>query len=180
MIEAYTGLPGMGKTYAMTKRALDEIARAAWRKKKGKSYKRVFANYKIEGAEYFKELYELQNEKNIIVLVDEAGIYLPSQSWKDIPFDFIRQMRQSRHDGIDLWWSAQDFKDAATFLRRITQFENKCSRLGSFFWVKTVSPSNSKSKYGGTFYLKSSDVFSKYDTTENIDFAEYLKVGAKA
>jgi len=173
MIEAYTGLPGMGKTYNMTKNALDVIAKGKKLQSKGKPYKRVFANYKLEGAEYFKELSELENEKNILILIDEAGIYLPSQAWKSIPFEFIRQMRQSRHDGIDLWYTAQDFKDVATYLRRITHFEHRCSRLWRFFTIKTYIP-GSKNKYGTDITLLNEDVYTKYDTTENIDFGSYL------
>ena len=173
MIEAYTGLPGMGKTYNMTKDALNVIEKNKRLKAKGKPFKRVFANYSLEGAEYFKELNELEKEKNILVLIDEAGIYLPAQAWKNIPFEFIRQMRQSRHDGISLWYTAQDFKDVATYLRRITQFEHKCRRIWKFFTITTVSP-NSKDKYGSSICMLNEDVYTKYDTTENIDFGSYL------
>ena len=47
MIESYTGLPGMGKTYNMTKDALKIIEKGKKLKAKDKPYKRVFANNDI-------------------------------------------------------------------------------------------------------------------------------------
>ena len=166
MIEAFTGLPGAGKTYHMSKKALYQM------KYKNKT---IYANYKLDGAIYFKELYELSGIKNAIILVDEAGIYLPAQSWQNIPFEFIRQIRQHRHDGLDLWYTAQDMQDVATYLRRITQFEHSYKKMWKFCFCKTRNP-RTKVKYGFDFsFINPKTVGSKYDTTENINFAEYLQ-----
>src|SRR3712207_6331008 len=105
MIEAFTGLPGAGKTYNMTRMALKQMKRG----------RKVYANYHIDGAEYFKELNELLGVRNALILIDEAGIYLPAQVWSKIPFDFIRQIRQHRHDSLDMWYTAQDMQDVATY-----------------------------------------------------------------
>lgn len=163
MIEAYTGLPGEGKTYNMSRKALKLM-------KKGK---KVYANYKLTGAEYFKELSDLVGVKDALILVDEAGIYLPSQAWKSIPFEFIRQLRQHRHDGLDLWYTAQDMQDVATYLRRLTQFQHDISRLGNIWYSKVSSP-RSKQRYGFDIGFLSTKVFACYDTTENIEFGDYL------
>lgn len=164
MIEAFTGLPGMGKTLNMSNRAIRAMKRG----------KKVYANYNLKGAIYFKELYELKDVKNAIILVDEAGIYLPSQAWRSIPFEFIRQIRQHRHDGLDLWYTAQDMQDVATYLRRITQYEHSYMRVWKFWFCKTINP-KSKSKFGFDFGFISKKACSVYDTTENIDFAEYMQ-----
>lgn len=164
MIEAFVGLPGQGKTYNMTRRALREM-------KKGK---KIYANYQLKGAEYFKELGELVGIKNAIILIDEAGIYLPAQAWKSIPFEFIRQIRQHRHDGLHLWYTAQDLMDVATYLRRITQLCHDYSRLWKIFYATTTNP-KSKEKYGFDIGFINKKVYEAYDTTENIDFAEYLQ-----
>jgi len=163
MIEAFTGLPGQGKTYNMTKKALKVMEKG----------RKVYANYKVEGAEYFKELYELKDIKNALILVDEAGIYLPAQAWKNIPFEFIRQIRQHRHDGLDLWYTAQDMQDVATYLRRITQFQHDFTKFVNIFTCRTTNP-RTRVKYGFDITFLSKDVFTKYDTTENIDFGEYM------
>lgn len=167
-IEAFTGLPGQGKTYNMTRMALKQMARG----------RKVYANYNVQGAEYFKELYELNDVKNALILIDEAGIYLPAQAWKSIPFEFIRQIRQHRHDGLDLWYTAQDMQDVATYLRRITQFQHDFTRLGKFMLCKSINP-RSKQKYGFNISILDTKVYSKYDTTENIDFGEFLQTSLK-
>lgn len=165
MIEGFFGLPGQGKTYNMSRRLLDAI-------KKGKT---VYTNYALEGSIRFKELYELQGIKNAIVGVDEAGIYLPSQAWRDIPFEFIRQIRQHRHDGLDLWYTAQDMMDVATYLRRITQFAHEYQKMWKFWFCRTINP-RTKSKYGFDFGIFDFDnIGKKYNTEENIDFGEYLQ-----
>lgn len=172
MIDAFTGLPGQGKTYHMTKKAY----RYCKLKKKD-----VYANYKLDFGEklnhrvhYFKELSELENVTNALILVDEAGIYLPSQSWKDIPFEFIRKIRQHRHDGLDLWYTAQDLQDVATYLRRITQFEHKFSRVFKICCEKIINP-RSKAKYGFNISIIDKKVYKMYDTTENVDLADFVK-----
>lgn len=165
MIEAFTGLPGQGKTYNMTRKALIEM-------KKGK---KVFANYHLDGAEYFKELNELLNVKNALILVDEAGIYLPAQAWKSIPFEFIRQIRQHRHDGLKLWYTAQDMQDVATYLRRITQFQHDYSRIWKIYIGRTTSPKDRRVKYGFDIGYISPKIYKFYDTNENIEFAEFLQ-----
>lgn len=165
MIECWTGLPGMGKTYMMSAMALKRM-------KKGK---RVFSNYNLDGAERFKELSDLQNVSNATILIDEAGIYLPAQAWRNIPFEFIRQIRQHRHDGLDLWYTAQDMNDVATYLRRITQFEHAVTRLWKFYYVRHYNPKNHKDRYGFDFGLFDFDnIGNSYNTRENIDFGEYL------
>lgn len=173
MIESFVGLPGAGKTYHMTKKAFFLA------KFKGK---KVYANYKLDfpGIEthYFKELSDLKGVTNALILVDEAGIYLPSQAWRNIPFEFIRQLRQHRHDGLDLWYTAQDAQDVATYLRRLTQFEHTYNKIWKFVTEKTINP-RTKVKYGFDITFLSKKYFKLYDTTENIDFGDYLKDAIK-
>lgn len=168
MIEAFTGLPGQGKTYNMTKRALAMMKRG----------KKIYANYKVEGAEYFKELDELVGIKDAIILIDEAGVYLPAQAWKNIPFEFIRQIRQHRHDGLHLWYTAQDMQDVATYLRRITQFQHDFQKFAFIFFSRTTNP-RTRVKYGFDISFLDKSVYTKYDTTENIDFGAFLKATLK-
>lgn len=172
MIESFTGLPGQGKTYHMTKKAYYYCLL----KKKD-----VYANYKLDFGEklnhrvhYFKELSELENVTNALILVDEAGIYLPSQAWKDIPFEFIRKIRQHRHDGLDLWYTAQDSQDVATYLRRITQFDRQFSRISRLCFEKVINP-RTKAKIGFDISFLNKKIFTMYDTTENVDLADFVK-----
>lgn len=164
LIEAFTGLPGNGKTYNMSRKALNLMRRG----------KVVYANYQLKGSIYFKELDELANVKNALILVDEAGIYLPAQAWKNIPFEFIRQIRQHRHDGLDLWYTAQDMNDVATYLRRITQFQHDYQKTAFMFFCRTTNP-RTRAKYGFDITFLDKKVYTMYDTTENIDFGAYLQ-----
>lgn len=183
MIEAYTGLPGHGKTYNMTKEAYNKAF------VRGRD---IYANYKLNFPEiknrkgkvisgqvhYFKELSELTNVRNALILIDEAGIYLPSQAWRDIPFEFMRQLRQHRHDGLDLWYTAQDLGDVVTYLRRITQYEHSFSKVWHFTFKRTINP-RSKEKYSFDIYHFSKKYFAFYDTTENVELGDYLKSAMK-
>ena len=173
-IEAFTGLPGAGKTYHMTKLAYYQACRG----------KTIYSNYNLDfGSDKlkthkFKELNELQGVKNALILIDEAGIYLPSQAWRNIPFEFIRQIRQHRHDGLNLWYTAQDMQDVATYLRRITQFQHDYNKLWKIVSSRTINP-RTKARYGFDFSILRKKYFKLYDTTENIDFGDYLKGALK-
>src|SRR3712207_8267740 len=54
------------------------------------------------------ELNELLGVRNALILIDEAGIYFPAQVWGKIPFDFILQIRQHRHDSFDMWYRSEE------------------------------------------------------------------------
>lgn len=171
MIEAYTGMPGAGKTYLMTKKALKLM-------KKGH---RVFANFPLKGAIPYSKMEELfsikrqKGEKLPIVLMDEAGLIAPAGAWKAIPFDVMAHWRQHRHAGIDIWYTAQNLKDIAVPLRRVTQFENQVSKLGPLIWY-TCYETNSKKKFGGGFTILDEAVYKNYDSyAENVERQDYLK-----
>jgi zona occludens toxin (predicted ATPase) len=163
MIEAFTGLPGQGKTYTMVKRAYQLHKRG----------KKVYANFSTTFATYFKELYEIYDVKDALILIDEAGIYLPAQAWQKIPFEFMRAIRQHRHNGLDMWYTAQDMQDVSTALRRVTQFEHNYSKMAKLVYCKTISP-RTKEKFGFDIQILSNKVFKLYDTNFDVQLAEYL------
>lgn len=164
MIEAFTGLPGAGKTYNMVRKAYIQH----------KQGKKVYANFSTTFATYFKELSEIYNVKDALILIDEAGIYLPAQAWQKIPFEFMRAIRQHRHNGLDLWYTAQDFLDVSTSLRRITQFQHDFSKTAMICFSKTTNP-RTKEKYGFDIHILNKKVFALYDTNFDVELGEYLK-----
>lgn len=164
MIEAYTGLPGAGKTYNMVKRAYQQY----------KGGRKIYANFKTSFAIYFKELNEIYDVKNALILIDEAGIYLPAQAWQKIPFEFMRAIRQHRHNGLDLWYTAQDFQDVSTALRRVTQFQHDINKTAKICFTRTTNP-RTKEKYGFDIHLLNKKVFALYDTNYDVELADYLK-----
>lgn len=165
MIEAYCGLPGAGKTYLMTKLALKQM-------KKGIT---VYANYPLEGAKSYSKVEELFDIHEATILMDEAGLVAPAGHWKAIPFEVMAHWRQHRHAKINLWYTAQDLRDVATPLRRVTQFVNEVKKFGPIISWKCYEP-RSKAKYGGGIHLFDQTIADKYDSfAKNIERQDYLK-----
>lgn len=172
MIEGMTGLPGAGKTYLATKRALKQI-------KKGI---RVYANYPLEGAIPYKQIEELFEIRRLPgekysphVYIDEAGLIAPAGSWKAIPFEVMAHWRQHRHSGINITWMAQDPRDVAVPLRRVTQLITNISKFGPIIKWRTYNPTT-KGKYGSGFTIFDISLAKKYDSyAANVERQNYLK-----
>ena len=163
MIEAFTGLPGAGKTYNMVRRAY----------KQHKKGRKVYANFDCSFAVRFKELPQIYGVKDALILLDEAGIYLPAQAWKSIPFEFMREIRQHRKSGLDFWYTAQDLMDVCTALRRVTQFENRIDRTWRFCVCGTYIPKR-KGRMCRTYHILCQKVFDLFDTTCTVEFSDYM------
>ena len=166
MIEAFTGLPRQGKTYNMVIRAYKEY-------KKGR---KVYANFSTTFCTYYKELNEIFGVRDAVILIDEAGIYLPAQAWKQIPFEFMRSIRQHGKAGNDLYYTAQDMQDVSTALRRVTQFQRDFSRMGRFCMEKCINP-KSKEKYGFSISILNKKIFDLYDTNDEVEFGDFMNLG---
>lgn len=167
-IEAYCGDPGQGKTYLMTRQALKKMNRR-------KNPKEVYANYDLKGAHRFNQLEEVFHVENAIICVDEMSLVAPAGFWKSIPFDVIAHWRQHRHAGVDLWYTAQDFQDVASPLRRVTQFKNEVNKFGPFFKWSCTHP-RKNTKYGGGITLFDKEVGNAYNTHgEFIAKQDYLE-----
>lgn len=169
MIEAYTGLPGAGKTYNMVRRAYAKHLQG----------KKIYANFKTTFATYYKELDEIFGIQDAIVLIDEAGIYLPAQAWNKIPFEFMRSIRQHRKNGLDMYYTAQDLQDVATALRRVTQFQRDINRTWKFCFERTTNP-RTKEKYGFEISILNKKIFDLYDTYDEVEFGSYMELGNNA
>jgi len=165
MIEAFTGLPGEGKTYNMVRKAY----------KQHLSGRKVYANFKTTFATYYKELDEIYGVKDALILMDEAGIYLPAQAWNKIPFEFMRAIRQHRKGGNDLWYTAQDMQDVSTALRRVTQFQHDFEKF-LFFCTESVKNPKSKKNYGLRFIIFKKEIYDLYDTNDEVEFADFMNL----
>jgi hypothetical protein len=133
MIRAYFGLPGAGKTYMMTQHAQKLC--------KGRD---VYTNYDIlaPGA---KNIFKMDNPmdflgaENGLVLIDEAGLWLPSFIWRSIPTQMIWKIAQTRKFGIDLLYTAQDPARVVKPLREITFESVYVKRFFKFVSMEYVS-----------------------------------------
>lgn len=165
MIEAFTGLPGEGKTYNMVRQAYKQHKRG----------RKVYANFNTTFATYYKELDEIYHVKNALILMDEAGIYLPAQAWNKIPFEFMRSIRQHRKGGNDWWYTAQDMLDVSTSLRRVTQFQHDFEKFLNIFTEKVRNP-KTKESYGTRFIIFKQEIGDLYDTNDEVEFSKFMNL----
>lgn len=140
-ITGVVGLPGSGKTFiALTagfemaeELHLDVIAnfslnaRALYYYFLGQGYtwllsRLLHGGIKVrscaEGSEL--RLSQFMRETNVLYLIDEAGVYLNSRNFKNIPLDFLSDLAQIRHDSRRLFWIAQYRSQVDRTLRELT------------------------------------------------------------
>lgn len=165
VIRAYFGLPGSGKTYSMTKDAMKE----------GKG-KVVYSNYdvRIPGAkEIIKLDYPLSliEAKNGLVLIDEAGLWMPSIIWRKIPEALIWKLAQVRKEGIDLFYTAQNPARVVKILRELTFESVWCIKFFSLFLQKIMSGIDD-SLISWRFLILSKKIYEKYDTYQKVTVLE--------
>lgn len=161
MIRGYFGLPGSGKTYAMTRDAIREC--------KGRV---VYTNYDVDipDAEEIIKLkrpQELVSVKNGLCLIDEAGLWLPSFIWKRIPEQLIWQLAQVRKNGIDLFYTAQNPARVVKVLREIT-FESIYTDKFFKIFVQQIYTGINDKKICNRILFLSKKVADRYDTFQTV------------
>jgi len=114
------------------------------------------------------------------IFLDEAGILFPSMDWKAIPKDVIYGLRQHRHSGYTLYYTAQDMDDVSAPLRRITQFVNEIDgwsvlRFSSFkcFSVRK-GKANYKDQYDKGVFIHSDKLYGSYSTHHDTTEPDWL------
>lgn len=115
MIEVITGLPGFGKT----------ATAARWAYYKGfLAGKKVYANFPLQGAEYYYDIFKLLGKvKNALIVCDEMGIMFDQLKMYDVPNHVWMELRQHRKDAVNILGTAQSINDIAYPVRRLIQFE---------------------------------------------------------
>jgi len=184
MIEGYIGKPGTGKTYTLTCRVLRSYKR----------YWKVAANLwidvpnlvELKGPEDLLTL-EAPPGKKILVVIDEAHLWLPSRMSMKLPASLLMRLSQTRKAGWDLWWSAQHETRVDRVLRDVTNWMWLCRGwLAGFalhssgpliFTAKCYEPEKfRKPKKGGAsslrFYRRK--IGESYDTFESIEVASHV------
>lgn len=113
MIQALTGMPGSGKSFALTKIAYNEI-------KKGRN---VYANFYIKGAKKitFEDICTYSFPQDSVVIVDEAGRWFNSRNWKSLPSDVFDLFTMHRHMKMDLYVGVQNFNRIDLALREVIE-----------------------------------------------------------
>lgn len=171
-ITLFTGEPGSGKTYMMTKMALAKL----------ECKTRVFSNYRIHWTgknligftnfEFFKVA------KKGLVLIDEIHIYLDARRWFDMPDWVKKKLNQHRHDSLDIYGTCQWFGQVDKAVRELATEIIDCEKKKFFKWyfVKTTlwkrKKTGLKSKFRPTktrWHYLSPKIFARYNTMEVIN-----------
>ncbi|MGL4338708.1 MAG: zonular occludens toxin domain-containing protein [Turicibacter sp.] len=160
MIEVVTGLPGLGKTANVTKRALDAMYRG----------KTVYSNIRIKGAIFVSDPRTLLGKvENALIIFDEMGIIFDQLTMHNIPHDVWIELRQHRKDGVDILGTAQSILDIAYPMRRLIQFEyNIFMKFWRFSIVHVRTPQARGQDFGKRVWFLSKKVFSAYDTNQKV------------
>lgn len=113
MIEAYTGFPGSGKTFACTYRARQAL-------KRGET---VFTNYPVKGCHKitFDDLINHTFPKGSTVIIDESGRWFNSRNWSSLPPEVFDLFTLHRHMKLDLIIAVQNFNRIDKALREVIE-----------------------------------------------------------
>ena len=120
MIEAFIGLPGMGKTLGATERVCRALKRGV------DVYSNVPITDYLYGSErstkIFRGLKTFLTVKNALIFMDEANILLDSRQFGRTPPEVLHKLAQSRKYGLDLIYTTQGFKHSEARLRQLTNY----------------------------------------------------------
>lgn len=138
MIEAFVGIPGSGKSYALVLKGLEALAAPRPRP--------VYANFgfirenvyfwlrrrkKLEHREAvlrtdliheIRDYAELLNVHDGVLLFDEAHMWLPSRQFDLIPVEVIAFWSQHRKVGVDVYLATQRYGSVDAIVRELVAF----------------------------------------------------------
>lgn len=126
MINIITGRPGSGKTYILTRIALDHL----------KAGRDVYSNYfiKWEGnnLHYWDNHSELVGIRSGVIIMDEAQVYFNSRKWEALDERLQYKLQQHRKDGLDIWGTVQHESRLDVVMRELVGRFYRCEKvLGS-------------------------------------------------
>ena len=173
MIEGIVGLPGSGKTYYLAKIGLTEM----------KKKRKVYANFKLSGAYYYKDLTELVGLRSGVILVDEINIFYSSRFWRSLPPQIMYFWAQSRKMKLDLYWTSQHLARIDTIIREITNWVWLCQKFSPFnlftlFKVSLYTPESiyqAKSRaFLTNYFFLNKKICNSFNTYEIIELPAHL------
>lgn len=150
MIEAFVGIPGSGKSYALVLKGLQALAEG----------KRVYANFGFirENVYYWlrkraklphreavlrtdliheiRDYSELLNVYEGVLLFDEAHMWLPSRQFDLIPVEVIAFWSQHRKVGVDVYLATQRYGSVDAIVRELVAFVYWARPAP--FWLRVV------------------------------------------
>lgn len=170
MVYGIYGLPGAGKTFLLARIGLRAI----------KEKRKVWANFKLQGAKYFSTLEELRHIREGVILLDEANLSFPSRMWVKMPPEFLYFWSQTRKMQLDIYMSSQHPDRLDKVPKEIMNWAYVCKKLPFKFHIalKFLPEEIGKAKrklYGILIWRRSKKVENSYNTWEFIELSEHLK-----
>jgi len=128
LIICYTGMPGSGKSYALVYRAYKAMQQG----------RIVFANFPLKGTFQVNldDLCNYQFPEDCVLLIDEAGRWFNSRSWKDLPYEIFDLFTMHRHTKMDLYIAVQSFARIDKSLREVIELVYWARNPRIFPWHK--------------------------------------------
>lgn len=149
MIEGYVGRPGAGKSYSMVARAVKLIG-----------HRPIYANWLQPDSVLFGEIPQwfttftdleaLLDVDNALVLIDEIGLWFNARRFRETSMDTLSFFRQSRKNGLDLWYTTQREGDIDVVIREMTATIWDCQRYFNMIYCRGKDPQDKK----GSYFLK--------------------------
>lgn len=186
-VEGYVGLPGAGKSYALSVRGLAAM----------KEGRRVFSNYGLAGTEAIRgwDCRNVGNTKdpgpscecgrcfvsisNAVVLVDEINLWAPSRMWAALPLGLLHRWAQVRKYRTQILWSAQHEARVDKVIREVTGWVWMCRPvlMGRAFSLKAYEPSDLR--HEGKRALDSQFLWLRRRVAESYDTMKLIDVGSQ-
>lgn len=161
MIRGYVGLLGQGKTYSMVVDALGYV-----RKERCQVFTNMTQLHFPEAA-YIPGAEGLPLCRNGLIMLDEASTEMSSRFFHDQGRFTLAALRQSRKQGLDLWYTAQDFEDVDKSLRDVTNEVILCKRVAGSILKLTLKP-KTKDVVGRSMISLDPEWFPLFDSFEVI------------
>lgn len=175
MIRGLIGRPGAGKTYDLTRRALNYADRGGL----------VCSNYFIEhpNVVMFEPEHLLDLPRSLVV-IDEAHLWFPARMALKLPMSWMEKMSQTRKSGWNLMWSAQHERRVDSVIKDVSDWLTLSSAWGwtnghpRYFTTATYEPERFRKQgqiAARSFNLFSSRVANSYDTMQRISQASHTE-----
>lgn len=158
----FVGWLGSGKSLSMVSAAVEDLRR---------DFRPIYTNMRhaiFPGSVYIPSFAALEDVYDGIVLIDEAGLWMPSRDWQKLPREMLYKFTQMRKCGIDVYWTAPHEARVDAVLREITQVIVRCRRLPAGMTFQLYSDPDAKITLKRRLLPFNPNIANLYDTMEII------------
>lgn len=172
MMEGFYGLPGAGKTYLLASIGLDAI-------KKGRE---VYANFRLTGAHYFNDIFDIINVRKGVILIDEINLSFPSRMWDKLPPQFLYFWSQTRKMELDIYFTSQHPDRVDKVPKEICNWSWWVVKVKILFldfhiarkYLPEHITKEKRKNYEVRFFKRKAEVMNAFNTMELIELPKHL------